>query len=105
MYDDIEKALKRGTTVIYDCANLLPNNRINIVDTIRDVAETIYCCIAAYSLDKCLEQNKKRTRILDENYIKYMANQFVYPDYSEGYDEIITFGSKRNIDYGRGVNP
>jgi len=84
----VNESINKGETCILDATNLSGKKRRNFVNNIKGECQKV-CVVVATSLNKCLENNAKRSRVVPQNVIERMYAQFEFPLYNEGWDEII----------------
>lgn len=82
--------MKNGFKVIVDATNLNYKKRISFLDHICPKNEKIIstAVIIATSFENCLKRNSERNRIVPENVIKNMRENFNFPLFQEGFFDI-----------------
>ncbi len=89
MKNDTIKYLKEKKSVYYDATNLNAKKRIALLKEIKSkVNINANCIFFATPYDVCLEQNKKRDRVVPEHVIKRMYKTLEIPHESEWRDQI-----------------
>ena len=86
LHQRIRDCLLAGQSVIYDATNLNKDRRIKFLKTISniDCIKEAVCIMTPYQV--CLEQNKKRDRVVPESVIERMYKSWNPPHISEGFD-------------------
>jgi len=93
LFEELHKRIKRdlnnGLNVAYDACSINFKKRIEFLKSIKHIKdiETI-AILFATPYEQCLEQNKKRDRIIPEYVIERMYRHFNVPMYCEGWDKI-----------------
>jgi len=91
--------LKRGINVIYDATNLNRKSRLYFINSLRQCQVEVNALIIATPKEKCFSQNMQRgaEEVVPEYVITRMLNNFQFPTYAEGFDNISI--KYTNIDY------
>ena len=89
MHKDVSVALRRGIEVFYDATDVCPKNRSEIIRLGKLFGYHIIAYVMNTPLHICLARNSQRERFVPIEVIMKMVNRFVFPHYSEGFDEII----------------
>jgi len=87
------KALDKGKDVIYDATNLKKRLRVNTLKRLKEVVKTEFVAKALIidtDLATAKERNNSRDRVVPEEVLDKMYNNFQLPEYSEGWDIIDT---------------
>ena len=82
-----------------DNTNIKRKDRKNIIDLIRKYQMSEYEIIAVEiecDLEKCLERNFKRTRVVPKEVIARYALSYTSPSLDEGFDRLVVIDN--NID-------
>lgn len=85
----IKEDLKAGRDVIYDATNLSKKRRRAFLRELTNIKCEHVCIVILTPLERCIEQNLKRDRVVPEEVIIKMIKNFQPPEYSEGWDRII----------------
>lgn len=86
---DTLEYLSNGKSVIYDATNITVKSRKSILTAVKDMA--VYKCaiVMLTPYEICVERAKNRVeRVVPEDVILRMKNNFRIPSYSEGFDSI-----------------
>lgn len=87
------EAILEGKSVIYDATNTTIKNRESILEELNK--SNIKCYKLAYLMSTpfriCLEQNKKRERVVPEEILLKFRNSFQIPLKQEGFDDIVIY--------------
>jgi len=98
LHEDIINNLKDGKDVIFDATNLNSKKRRSFLKSIENMKVEKTAVIMATSLEKCLEQNQKRSRNVPESVIYLMRESFSIPMIQEGFDQIkLVFNKDQDI--------
>ena len=107
LYKDIAYNLSLCKSCIFDATNINTKNRMNALNKIESYlrkkfkSEIVYRKIATPCLTnilECIENDKNRERSVGEQVILKFISRFEYPQYFEGFDDIIPlFGKSVNI--------
>ena len=74
---------------IYDACNISHKRRSAFLRELKKIDCRKVCYFVYTPYEKCLENNKKRNRVVPEYAIKNMYKNFYIPQYYEGWDDII----------------
>lgn len=91
MFSRTVKALDEGKDVIYDATNLKKKLRINTLKRLKGAVKTEFIAKALIidtDLATAKERNSSRDRVVPEEVLDKMHDNFQLPDYSEGWDQI-----------------
>jgi len=91
--------LKANVDVYYDATNINAKRRIGFLkelSKIPDLEKICVLCIPPFEVVK--ERNASRERVVPEFVLDRMLRSFEIPDYAEGWDKIMPFGSDNNFD-------
>jgi len=101
MWKRLVAALKEEKSVVYNATNLSAKRRINFIDSIKRLNLDVRCkvILVAPPLERVLEQNSKRDRVVPESVIHRMLKQFEMPHESEGWYKIEIFGNQCNYEH------
>ena len=92
-------ALKEGQDCCYNATNLSAKRRIGFLKEISDIPNVkSNLILVAPPLEKVLEQNSKRDRVVPESVIHRMLKQFEMPHESEGWYKIKVVGAVMKFD-------
>lgn len=95
-YQQIEKILKKGKSVIFDATNLKSKDRKKITKYFSEKNLILKLIVMKTFLDVCKLRQKQRERSVPEDVIEKMYNSFEEPDKSEGWNEILYNSIKIN---------
>lgn len=100
MWKRLVAALKEEKSVVYNATNLSAKRRINFIDSIKRLNLDVRCkvILVAPPLERVLEQNSKRDRVVPESVIRRMLKQFEMPHESEGWYKIEVVGAVMKLD-------
>lgn len=82
------KSLKEGKNCVYDATNISRTNRMNFLDSIKDVKCTKKCVAFDVPVEVCMERNKKRDCQVPDEVYERMSMYFQLPTKDEGWDEV-----------------
>lgn len=99
LYNRVEKALLEGKDVVMDSTNPSRSIRKRIIDRFNGVADRIVAEVMAVPFDVCMERNLKRERVVPEDAMIRIRNEFEFPELEEGFDEVVCENDKNSIDY------
>lgn len=87
-------ALNEGQNVIYDATNLNRRRRVHILNQLpRDTHKHAY--LMCVPVEVCLENNKRRERVVPDEVILQMMGRFQMPLKTEGFDLVtLVFNTK-----------
>lgn len=89
LHQRIKKDLNDGKDVIYDSCNINYKRRMEFLKQIKNIKDIQKIAIVfATSFERCLENNKKRERVVPEEAIIKMYKSFYVPQYFEGWEYI-----------------
>lgn len=88
LHKRIKTWLSEGKIAIYDATNLNKRRRIAFLKEVNEICRYKECIFMAAPYEFCLENNKKRDRVVPEKVIKKMYMNFQPPHVSEGWDRI-----------------
>jgi len=88
LHKRIKDDLKLGRNVIYDATNIHYKRRKAFLEELKKIGCEKICYLIATPYEKCLHQNKQRSRTVPEHIIKRMYMNFYIPQYYEGWDKI-----------------
>jgi predicted kinase len=107
LYKDIAEELHCGYSCILDATNISYKDRNRAMSSIENIlrkkikSNVVYKKIATVcctNISECIENDKKRERSVGENVILKFVSRFEYPQYFEGFNNIIPYyGKKLNI--------
>lgn len=80
--------LSKQVNIIYDATNLKIKNRLSFLNELKDIDCHKKAIIMATPYELCLQNNSQRDRQVPEEVIKRMRENFHFPLYNEGFDEI-----------------
>lgn len=80
--------LRAGRSVIYDATNLNSRKRIAFLRELGDISCEKVCCILAVPPEICMENNRRRERVVPDASIRRMHRCWNTPAYFEGWDRI-----------------
>ena len=80
--------LQKQVNIIYDATNVNMRKRLAFFRELKDIDCYKKAIVFATPYELCLEQNSKRDRKVPEDVIKRMRENFHFPLYNEGFDEI-----------------
>lgn len=95
----IQSAVSMGYDIVIDNTSVKEKDRKTIIELIRKYQKTEYEIIAVEmrcDLEKCLERNFKRTRVVPKDIIKRYALFYTSPSLKEGFDRLVVVDN--NID-------
>lgn len=86
----VKKYLKRGRNVVLDATNLNKKRRIVFLKDLKEQGIDCYkqCELFMTSYEICMEQNKKRERVVPDKDMYKLLSGFQPPHKSEGWDAI-----------------
>lgn len=89
-------SLKMGFSIIYDATNLSLKNRTKFFKLLKDKGIKVqhHAIIMSKSINMCIEDNRKRDRIVPESVIMKQVKQFDMPFFEEGFKTITITGWK-----------
>ena len=89
-------SLKLGFSIIYDATNLSLKNRAKFFNLLKDkrVHANHHAIVMSKSVKMCIEDNKKRDRIVPEEIIRSQVKKFNMPFFEEGFKTITITGWK-----------
>lgn len=85
------KALNIGKNVVYDATNVKRRLRVNTLQKIKNAVMVDFIAKAIVidtNLEDVKKRNNSRSRVVPEEVIDRMYNNFDYPKYEEGWDQI-----------------
>lgn len=85
-HERIEKALNNNKNVIFDATNLTIKDRKKIFSHKSCKHIAIYF---KPNIEKCIERDSKRDRVVSAEVIKNMAKRLTKPTIEEGFNEIV----------------
>lgn len=85
--DMIKDSLWNGKSVVFDATNLTRKARANILEACP-TGITKSAFVVWNPIEKCIENDKNRSRTVGEEVIMGMAKKFQFPFYDEGFDHI-----------------
>lgn len=89
LHKRIKGSLLKGNNAVYDATNLNKSRRIHFIKhELKNIECEKICIIMGTPYDVCLENNKKRSRIVPEDVIHKMYLNFQPPHKSEGWGKI-----------------
>lgn len=102
LFQELQKRISRdllaGKSVIYDATNLSYKKRKALIERL-EIGCYKECCMVATPYEKCLSQNRSRSRSVPEKVIESMYKSIFVPQYFEGWDNIeIKFNNDDNFD-------
>ena len=88
--------LKMGFSIIYDATNLSLKNRNKFFNQLKEegIKAEHHAIVMSKSVTMCLEDNKKRSRVVPDHVIKNQVKQFDMPFFEEGFKTITITGWK-----------
>ena len=95
----IQTAVSKGYDIVVDNTNIKQKDRKNIINLIRKYQISEYEIIAVEmrcDLEKCLERNFKRRRVVPKEVIGRYALSYTSPSLDEGFDRLVVIDN--NID-------
>lgn len=99
VFKTASEKLGAGTDVILDSTACSRNFRRRMLDHIKN-ADRRVCLVMAVSFEVCCARNRQRERVVPDEAMKRIAGNFEFPSEAEGFDEIVYYGDKNDIDYG-----
>jgi predicted kinase len=88
LFERMEEAMKEGVSIVVDNTNLNPKQRLLILDRAKTFNYTdVQLWFLDVPLELCLERNKNRARVVPDDVITGMYNEFIKngrPKRSEG---------------------
>ena len=100
-YERINAELKIGHDVVADAVNNSVKVRKKMLSNCSKYADKIVANVMATPYELCLERNSKRDRTVPPYIMKLLADDYEEPTLDEGFDEIIYYDDKNDIDYGK----
>lgn len=91
------QALKDGISVYYDATNLSRKRRIAFLKEVPKEIKRIALCFVP-PVEDCIEQDKKRDRVVGREVIMRMYKRFFPPNLVEGFNEILYIKKKDEYD-------
>ena len=88
LHQEIRNDLANGRDVIYDATNISKKQRIRFLNSIKSIDCINVCVVLATTLECCLFNNANRKRVVPEEVIRRMHNNWTPPDISEGFTRI-----------------
>lgn len=85
----IKADLRDGNDVVYDATNINKKRRIAFLRELDNISCHRICIAVMTPLEKCIEYNQARERVVPDEVIHRMIKNWNPPDYSEGFDKII----------------
>lgn len=82
------KALKENKNVVYDSCNISRKRRMTIIRQFKRYNPKFICALCYNTYEKCLENNRKRERVVPDDAVLRMMMNFYFPQKFEGWDEI-----------------
>lgn len=97
-WETITNALNEGFDVIADQTSLTPNARAYLLNNVSGYDETIAIEIKT-TLKECLARNDKRVgkEHVPPSVIEKMHNNYISPTIAEGFSQILTYDTEKNI--------
>lgn len=83
-----KELLHKQVNIIYDATNIKLKNRTSFLNELKKIDCHKTCIVFATPYEICLENNTKRERKVPETVIKRMRENFHFPLYNEGFDEV-----------------
>lgn len=80
--------LNKQVNIIYDATNLKTKNRMFFLNELKGIDCHKKAIVMATPYELCLQNNSLRDRKVPEEVIKRMRENFHFPLYNEGFDEI-----------------
>lgn len=99
IHNEIINLLKEEKKVIFDACNLSHKHRKQLLDKISKLEVNKMCLLFGVPVERCLERNRNRERVVPEHVIVRMANNFNVPLWSEGWDNIEIIWDYNSDDY------
>lgn len=105
LFNELHKRIKndllKGNNVVFDATNIKRKTRIAFLKELRNINCNKKCILVIAPYFCCLNNNRKRERVVPEDVIKRMYMGFQPPHKSEGWDDIdIVFSCElNNLDY------
>lgn len=92
--------LTHEENVVYDSVNRRKDERIKILNSIRDIACKKIAVVISTSLEECLYRNSQRSGYarLPDFVVKDIHNRFEPHTLDEGWDEIIVINNDKDIE-------
>ena len=75
---------------VFDATNITPKARRKVVQECRNYYDLIVCKYIDTPLEVCLLQNAQRDRVVPQEVVLRMANNFSMPSREEGFDYVET---------------
>lgn len=92
VFEEVERQLKdyieRGRSVIFDATNISYKKRRDWLNRFNKYNIYKIAVLVATPYEECIARNARRKRIVPEEVIKRMYNNFYIPQYYEGFNEI-----------------
>lgn len=95
----IQNAVSRGQDIIVDNTSIKEKERKSIIELIREYQKSEYEIIAVEircDLEKCLDRNFKRSRVVPKEVIARYSLFYTSPSLKEGFDRLVVVDN--NID-------
>lgn len=84
----IKEDLKSGKNVVYDATNINYKKRMAFLREIKNIECNKICTVIATPISECIKRNSKRDRTVPIEVIYRMRENFDFPAYFEGWDNI-----------------
>jgi predicted kinase len=81
-----------------DATNLTPHERASWVKLAKDYGYEVQAVFFDVPLDVCLERNRRRDRIVDEDVMRRMAAKLKAPTFEEGFSKVTVVRVKKKDD-------
>lgn len=88
LHKRIKSDLRSGKDVIYDATNINKKLRISFLNELKNISCQKVCVAVMTPFESCIENNKKRERIVPDRVIRKMYKNWQPPHFHEGFDEI-----------------
>ena len=81
-----------------DATNLTPHERSSWIKLAKDYGYEVQAVFFDVPLELCLERNRRRDRIVDEDVMRRMAAKLKVPTFEEGFSKVTVVRVKRKED-------
>jgi len=78
-----------------DATNLTPHERSNWIKLAKDYGYEVQAVFFEVPLEVCLERNRRRDRVVDEEIMRRMAAKLKPPTFEEGFSKVTVVRVKR----------
>lgn len=88
LHKRIKNDLNNNKNVIYDATNINYKKRMLFLKEIKNINCNKKCVVVALPIDECIKRNNSRNRNVPKDVIYRMRENFNFPAYFEGWDNI-----------------